>query len=465
MEVNKHTTGEKMTNLWDYSIDSKKHAVIKQDGNKYTYEQLYNDVFNLSNKIKSSDKKLILLLSNNNYQSLLGYLAVLRNNDAVMLINAELDENLIQTIIDSYKPEFIFGKTNHPEYCMFEENILKRTVETNYSIHQDLALLLSTSGTTGSIKFVRLSYANLMANAKSISEYLEITPEHRGCANLPMHYSYGLSIINSHLYSGATLLLTDESILSKGFWDFLENERATSLAGVPYTYQMLQRIGFHKMDLPHLRYFTQAGGRLNEKYVRLFGQYAADHKKNFYVMYGQTEATARISYVTPDQVLEKPTSIGKAIPDGRLFIETETNELVYEGPNVMMGYAESFLDLAKGDELYGQLHTGDLAEMDKDGYFYIKGRIKRFIKLFGLRLNLDDIENQIESTLNTNVVCVGTDDKLVIAIKNKEQEENIQDLIEKLYKLHRSAFRIKVVEEFPRLPNGKINYELLKDLV
>ncbi|URM33471.1 AMP-binding protein [Cytobacillus firmus] len=455
-----------MQSLWSLSTENKNRiAVIEQSGESYRYEQLQSDVLDVSFKIKSSRKQLVLILAENNYRSVANYLAVLQNGDAVMLLNADLEEQLLRTVIDSYQPAWILGDMDHVDYSEFKEGILKRKIEHGFDIHEDLALLLSTSGTTGSVKFVRLSHDNIVANACSISHYLEITPEERGMANLPMHYSYGLSVINSHLYAGATILLTSDSVLTKDFWAFMRNEKATSFAGVPYTYQMLQRIGFLKMDLPDIRYFTQAGGRLNEKLIRLFGEFAKEKGKKFYVMYGQTEATARISYLPHEFLLEKPASIGKAIPDGKLALDSETSELVYEGPNVMMGYAENFSDLAKGDELKGRLRTGDLADVDDDGFYYIKSRMKRFIKLFGLRLNLDDIEKQIETELHTQVVCVGSDDKMIVAIQSDEHKEKIQDLIENLYKLHRSAFRLKQIEEIPRLPNGKVNYEALKELV
>lgn len=182
-------------------------------------------------------------------------------------------------------------------------------------------------------------------------------------------------------------------------------------------------------------------------------------------MYGQTEAAPRISYVPPEEILNKIGSIGKAIPNGKLTIDEETGELIYEGPNVMLGYAKDFNDLARGDELHGKLHTGDIAEVDADGYFYIKGRMKRFIKLFGLRLNLDEIEKQLEKTLRKDVFCVGTDDKLFVVTDVMELKEEIKRLMEDLYKLHRSAFQVKVVEDIPRLANGKVNYVVLKEMM
>ncbi|MEK4146252.1 AMP-binding protein [Robertmurraya sp. FSL W8-0741] len=440
-------------------------AVVEQVGKAYTYSELQQDMERLQKKIRASYKQLILILAKNNYEYIVSYLAVLQNKDAVMLVNADLEESLLQTIIDSYQPAYIIGDVHHEDYKSIEAGILRRSVAPDYEIFQDVALLLSTSGTTGSLKFVKLSYENIAANAKSISEYLHLQTDDRGLVNLPIHYSYGISIINSHLHVGASILLTNDSIISKEFWKFVENEKATSLAGVPYTYQTLLRIGFQKMELPHLRYFTQAGGRLSEKLISVYAEYASRFAKKFYVMYGQTEAAPRISYVPPEEILNKIGSIGKAIPNGKLTIDEETGELIYEGPNVMLGYAKDFNDLARGDELHGKLHTGDIAEVDADGYFYIKGRMKRFIKLFGLRLNLDEIEKQLEKTLRKDVFCVGTDDKLFVVTDVMELKEEIKRLMEDLYKLHRSAFQVKVVEDIPRLANGKVNYVVLKEMM
>ncbi|MGS2778873.1 AMP-binding protein [Robertmurraya sp. GLU-23] len=452
--------------MWNLSHQNyKRVAIIFSNSQRYTYEELNKQILTFSLKIKAARKQLVLILTKNDFSSLMNYLAVLENQDTAMLVSADLDKELLYTIIDSYQPAYILGALSHKDYDEIEDGIYKREHQPSYVIHPEVSLLLSTSGTTGSLKFVKLSFDNILANAKSISEYLQISIEDRGMANLPMHYSYGLSIIHSHLYANASIILTDNSVLSKEFWELFKRERATSFSGVPYTYQMLHRIGFKNMSLPYLRYFTQAGGRLQEKHVRYFGEYALENGKQFFLMYGQTEATARISYLPPERVIDKPLSIGRAIPQGNLSLDQETSELIYEGPNVMLGYAKNWSDLSKGDEHNGKLRTGDIAEVDNEGFFYLKGRMKRFIKLYGLRLNLDDIEKQLEVSLEIEVICIGSDDKLVILIRTDEQQDRIYTLMEKLYRLHRSAISIKIIECIPRLPNGKVNYEQLKEWV
>lgn len=439
---------------------SERIAVITKE-RIYTYKQLAD----VSSKemFKSKQKEIILLLCKNTIEILSVYVAALNHGHTLMLLTNEINRNLLKNIVEQYKPKWIVGETEFVGYKQ-EGSILTRVEYYDYRVHPNLAVLLSTSGTTGSQKFVRLSYDNIRANAESIIEYLGIDENERAIMNLPMSYSYGMSIVNSHLLAGATVILTEESVMENNFWELVREQKATSLAGVPFTYQMLQRIGFIKMELPNLKTLTQAGGRLNEKLVKLFGEYAKQNDKRFFVMYGQTEASPRISYIPHDHVLEKAGSIGIAIPRGELSIDAETSELIYKGANVMMGYAECLSDLEKGDVMGGVLHTGDTATLDEDGYFTITGRMKRFIKLFGLRINLDEVEKKLEAEIHTPIASTGKDDKLVVALESEANVELVKISIERLYKLHRTAYVVKVLDQIPRFESGKIDYIKLKEL-
>lgn len=446
--------------FWEMKETNK--VAVRTMNDVYTYQQLHQKINLIC--FHSTKKEIVLLLCENTIEIVVVYLAALRSKQAVMLMSADTNKELLENIVQQYQPKWIIGKMSFEGYTK-NKLFAVREADIEASIHSDLAVLLSTSGTTGSQKFVRLSYDNIQSNAESIVEYLELNTDERTLMNLPMSYSYGMSIINSHLQVGASVLLTDESVMAKSFWAFVEEQKATSIAGVPFTYQMLQRIGFMKMNLPHLKTMTQAGGRLNEKLVRAFGEYAQVNDKRFFVMYGQTEASPRISYIPSERVLEKSGSIGIAIPGGELSIAEETDELIYTGANVMMGYAECLADLAKGDECGNVLCTGDTAEMDEDGYFTITGRMKRFIKLFGLRINLDDVEKKLEEQFQVSLACTGNDDKLAIVVESDEQVEAMKASIEELYKLHKSAFKVVVVEAIPRFTNGKTDYRVLKEAV
>lgn len=436
-----------------FNVTTDRVAVITAE-RTYTYQQLVCAPF------EEQEKQLILILCDGTVNMLSAYITAMNSKHAVMLLAADIHSELLASIIKNYTPYWIIGLSSWPQYKIDGERLV-RIQRTNVDIHEDLALLLSTSGTTGSQKFVRLSYDNLRANAQSIQQYLEIGEQERAVLNLPLSYSYGMSIVNSHLLAGAAIVLTNDSVLQKSFWSFIKEEKATSLAGVPFTYQMLQRVGFVKMDLPDLRVLTQAGGRLNEKLVRYFGEYAQQENKRFYVMYGQTEAAPRMSYIPASRVLDKAGSIGIPVPNGKLAIIDD--ELIYTGENVMLGYAETVKDLAKGDALHGILHTGDTATVDEEGYFTITGRLKRFIKLFGLRINLDDVEKKLEQRFQTPLACTGSDDKLIVAIEQAQFSDDIKKAIEELYHLHKTAFKVKVLD-IPHFSNGKTDYTTLKEL-
>ncbi|WP_107840300.1 AMP-binding protein [Metasolibacillus meyeri] len=438
-----------------FNLENHNLAIITTQ-QKYHYNEIPSIEF------IHSKKQLILILCQNTIDVLTAYVSGLNSGHSVMLLSADINSELLNDIVNKYKPYWIVGLERYEGYTS-NFNKLVREIEINVEIHSDLAILLSTSGTTGSQKFVRLSYSNIRANAQSIIEYLEISEQECAVMNLPLSYSYGMSIVNSHLLAGASILLTDMSVMEKPFWELVKEHKATSLAGVPFTYQMLHRVGFMKMDLPHLKVLTQAGGRLNEKFVQAFGEYAKEHSKRFYIMYGQTEAAPRMSYIPYDKVLEKSGTIGIAIPAGQLSVEGELNELVYRGANVMMGYAECLADLAKGDEMQGVLHTGDTATVDEEGYFTITGRIKRFIKLFGLRINLDEVEKKLEEAFHIPLACTGSDDKLIVAIEQESAMQHVKEAIESLYKLHKTAYKVVLLDAIPRFANGKTDYTTLKE--
>jgi acyl-coenzyme A synthetase/AMP-(fatty) acid ligase len=262
--------------------------------------------------------------------------------------------------------------------------------------------------------------------------------------------------------------MTDDSIITRPFWDMFNSHNATSFSGVPFTYEMLLKTRLLKKDLPSLTVMTQAGGKLAPEKVKEIAEYARDNNISFYVMYGQTEATARISYLPPEANLGKPDSIGIAIPGGELSLRdtngvpiTESGidgELIYRGPNVMQGYAEGADDLKNGDDLKGILATGDVARMDDDGYFYITGRLKRFIKIFGNRVNLDEVELFLRSS-GYPAACGGEDDSLCIATTDRDSEEAIKKAIVARYGFHHSAVAVTTVPEIPRNSSGKILYQ------
>ena len=371
-------------------------------------------------------------------------------------------KDMIDSLISTYQPEYIW------------DGEFKKTGLKGGAINEEIALCLTTSGSTGSPKLVKLSERNIISNAESIASYLKISAQERPVTALPMYYSFGLSVINSHLISGATILLTDKTYVQREFWNFVKEYQATSISGVPYMYEILKRLRFFRMDLPYLKTMTQAGGKLNKELAKEYSNFAIQSGKKFYIMYGQTEATARMSYLPWEKAYDKYASIGIAIPggnfslidaNGHTIIEPETDgELVYRGPNVSLGYAECRTDLATGDINHGVLHTGDIARMDADGYYYITGRLKRFVKIWGNRCNLDAME-QLVKTICTNCAIVGVDDKITIFITLCGLESQIITFLAKRTGLNAKAFEVKVIDEIPKSTSGKIQYPELQKLI
>ena len=294
-------------------------------------------------------------------------------------------------------------------------------------------------------------------------EYLPINASYVTPLNLPVFYSYGLSVLTSNSLRGGKIVCTNDDVLKKGFWESFQKYGYTSFAGVPFVYEMLDRIGFTKKEYPSLKYFTQAGGKLQDPLVKKYGEYAIQHQIKFYVMYGQTEATARMSYLLPNDTLNKIGSIGKPIPNGTFIIDEETNELCYKGSNIFGGYVQIANDLSS----YNQeeiLRTGDIAKVDDDGFYFITGRLKRFTKLFGNRINLDEVESLVAKQFNGHIKCIGFNDSQLIIFTNEKEIELdiIAKFISSELKLHISVIKHKFVDEIPLTANGKINYtELL----
>ncbi len=418
-----------------FGIDTYKEriAIIADDGTRLMYCELAERVAARAKELQRG--VLQFCLCTNTIESIVEYLACLEAGAPVVMLDASKDTEMIANLRQIYKP----GET---------------------TCHPDLAVCLTTSGSTGSPKLVRLTKRNILANAESIAEYLQIDENERPITMLPMYYSYGLSIINSHLLKGATILLTASTFAQREFWNFLRENEATSMSGVPYTWEMLRRLRFMRMDLPSVRTMTQAGGKLNAEIALEYIRWAKGVNKQFIVMYGQTEATARMSYLPWEKAEEKYASIGVAIPGGT-FSLAEDGELIYQGENVSMGYAECTADLMKGDENHGVLHTGDMARMDEDGFYYITGRKKRFVKVWGNRCNLDQVE-QLVKPITTTCACAGVDDHITVFVTKEGLEKEIKDLLASKTGLNPIAFTVRVIEAIPVKDSGKIDYSLLQ---
>ncbi len=424
-------------------------------------------------------RRLMLVETRNDLRTLVHYLGGLCAGHVVIPVPAGRDHSAIL-------------KTYDPELIVDADGVHRRHRGGRRHLHDDLSLLLSTSGSTGSPKLVRLSRTNLIANAAAIADYLDIGSTDRAATTLPMSYCYGLSVIHSHLLRGAGLILSEHSVVDDEFWQLFRAHRGTTFAGVPHTFEMLEHVGFEAMHLPSLRYLTQAGGRMSPQRVQRFARLGESRGWQLFVMYGATEATARMAYLPPDLASTRPTAIGRPIPGGSFSIEpldgvdtdqpvgdqpagdhpdgllwtADSGELVYHGPNVMLGYAESPADLALGRTV-DRLRTGDIARRCPDGLYEVLGRSSRFAKLFGLRVDLQRLETTLHEQ-GVEALCTADENDLIVAATGTPTDsldiERVRHAAAAAAGIPSGAVRMVPVGELPRLPSGKPDYQAVRRL-
>jgi len=407
-----------------------------------------------------AERRLVLIAGANTVESVVTYLAAITAGHVVLLAPSG-DTLTVEAMVAAYDPDVVAGPGGR-----WEPQV--RRQGSRHDLHPDLALLLSTSGSTGSPKLVRLSHDNLRSNAAAIADYLGIRGTDRAITSLPLHYCYGLSVLHSHLLRGAGIVLTDLSVADPAFWQLFTTHRATTFAGVPHTFELLERVGFADMDLPSLRYVTQAGGRLAPERVVRFAVLGRRRGWDLFVMYGQTEATARIAYLPPDLATSHPGSIGVPVPGGSLRIdpvpgldEAGLGELVYTGRNVMLGYAEGPADLRRGPTVT-ELRTGDLAKPVANGMFEVVGRLNRFVKVSGLRVDLHQVEAALEG--HATASCASIDDELVVVVEGRPDTERIRRRAAAAAGLPPCAVRVVTVDSLPRLASGKPDHRAVTEL-
>ena len=463
-----------------------KGALRDQHGCFWTYGQLREEISQMQSAMPS--RCLAFVLCENSAGSLLGYLAMVEAGIVPVMLSKELNEELLVKLCDIYRPALIwlpscevdskvqalgigFGQQNVLyERCGY---LLLRTDNKAYPLNDLLSLCLSTSGSTGSPKLVRYTRDNLEANARNVALAFEWTPDERAFADLGMQYTMGLNVINTHLYAGAEVLLCDSNPMSGEYWDFLEKTKATNITGVPFSYEIFHRLLITRKDLPNLRTFAEGGGRLSDDRFEEFAQYARTSGKRFIATFGTTETAARMSYLPAGYACEKTGSIGMPIPGGEMYLlDAEGNridtlvaegELVYKGPNVTMGYARCKEDLALGDVWQGTYRTGDLARRDANGFYYITGRLGRFVKLLGHRISLDECERLIQSALDIDCACVGDDSAIVVFCEDESQLDECTMVLQDKIGIRPSQCQVVHIDVIPRTESGKKKYAELHE--
>lgn len=432
------------------------------EGRTLTYAELRDRVTRRRSSL-GEVRRLVMVAARNALEPVVTYLAALEGGHPVLLVPADDSEATRRhraSLIERFDPDVI------AEDSAEGWTLRERRPGSRHEFHPELAVLASTSGSTGSPKLVRLSGENIRSNAAAIAQYLSLTPADRAATTLPLQYCYGLSVLNSHLLSGASLVLGDHSVADDAFWRTARAHRVTSFAGVPYTFELLEARGFTGDELPSLRYLTQAGGRMAPDAVRRFARLGEQHGFELFVMYGQTEATARMAYLPPELAATHAGTIGRPVPGGAFHIDAvdgaATGELVYRGPNVMMGYAHTPADFASGPSVT-ELRTGDVARLRTDGLYEIVGRMSRFVKVFGLRLDLDRVEHLLaEEGMEVRAASAG--ERLLLFATSDRVALRARERAASLLGIPAHAIGAHAVAEFPRTANGKRDYSALVGL-
>lgn len=441
----------------------------------------YQEILDLSLKQKKilSKKPFLFIIATNSFYPIITYISSILNNHKLILVDSKMNFDELIKLIRVYKPSHIVSPEHYKNKSQFQKfKVLDLAfnyviLKTNYldqKINNKISILLPTSGSMGSPKFAMLSNKNIKRNADDIIKYLDINLNDRAITSMPFSYSYMLSILNTHLEKGASVYISENSIMQREFWTNLKRNKITSLSGIPYMYNFFLKLGLNKIYCKSLKTFTQAGGNLDKKSKERIINFCKSKKMKFIVMYGQTEASPRISYLDWKYALKKNGSIGKNIKSTKMWIENENGkkinksgmigEIIFKGDNVFIGYAYNREDLKKKNYKKKILKTGDLGYFDKDGFFYITGRSKRIAKVFGVRIALEELERKMKKHGHV-VVCKNIANKIKIYYEKKYKKNSIIKLANHFTGQNKNIFECNVIDKIPRTSFGKIDYSKL----
>lgn len=441
-------------------IDPEKPALLDDASDDWiTYRELARQAAHWASRLES-ERGLVFLYARNDIDSVGALMGALAAGHAVALFDPNLPADARAELAEKYRPTWVIGP---------DSGALTHPAGTG-PLHPDVDVLLSTSGSTGSAKLVRLTQQAVETNAASIAQVLHIDDQDVAAGYLPLHYSYGLSVLTSHLVSGARIRLTESGVTSREFWPAMRLADITHMPGVPFHHQIMLKLGLGRLKLPNLRVLTQAGGAMDSELRWQAYNFMQETGGRFFVMYGQTEASPRMTTLQHDEFHLAPQSCGTALPGCRIEVaDPDSNgqgEIIFHGPSVMLGYAESRSDLGRDDEMGGRLPTGDIGFLDDAGRLTLTGRVKRAAKLYGLRINLDEVEALTNTFGATAVTQHG--ELLVVHVTTTDDsaaDATLKDTI--LARLHErftippSSYEIRFVAAIPRTERGKTDYAAL----
>lgn len=445
-------------------------AIADDKGNKITYKALLNEAEILSAYIE--ERSIVFILCDHHIETVKFLYEVFCINRIPLLLSSDINEELFIKLIEKYKPNYIYCKNkykikkyNFIKKIKLDNHILFKTGTKKHKVSPDLALLLSTSGTTGSEKLVKLSYDNLLDNIKHASQKLNVKSGQKGITPLPLNHIYGLDFCFWHWYCGATLMITEESILSNKFQEFYVNQKINNFAATPYVYKILHKIRFWDANkIENLHFAMSAGEQMSRDDQK---ELVSIMENKFWISYGQTECSYMITAMNFEKENMKLGSVGKALENMELTIDNKSGELIVKSKSVCMGYTNCIAQLAKGDENHGIIHTGDQVYVDNDGCIYLRGRLTRYVKVLGKRVCLDDVERYLEENYrNLDVACIGVDNQIIIFYTNFEAilEKEIPMLLDRVMRIPHKFISCNYLIEIPRSDTGKIRYAELEEI-
>ena len=470
---------------------------VTGDQGTLTYPEFVKKLENLSSVIynRYGTRKKFLLMADNTPFFIISYLSIIYSGNIAVLVETRISKKDLTGIIDSSSLTAAFVQKKYSNnfegsgVALIDETIIDENSDNLFlnpppaMQEDDLAVIIFTSGSTGTKKGVMLTHKNLIANTCSIIDYLTLDETDRICVVLPFFYCYGASLLHTHLRVGGSVVLNQKPFLGSINKD-IDTYACTGFAGVPSTYQILMnKTLFLQQKFPSLRYFTQAGGQLPNRYITLLAD--TFPQKKVFVMYGATEATARLSYLPADLVMCKMGSIGKGIPGVTLAVLDEnglpvqpgkTGEIAARGDNIMKGYyqdPEGTAAVIKN----GWLYTGDLATIDDEGFIFVVGRSKNIIKSGGYRISPNEIENEILSCEKfKGCVVYGIPDEImgeavvaVIQVPNTVDPSDLKSEVlthcNKRLPSYKVPKKIFFIDEFPLNSSNKLDMARLKEMV
>lgn len=443
-------------------------AIADDKGNRITYMELVDNSFKIEKYIE--ERCFIFLLCDHQIETMEFLFEILLLNRVALLLPFDISGELLENLISIYSPQYIYCNKNHEVCDKYQwkrelvNHILLSTNKKKYEIHSDIAVLLSTSGTTGSPKLVKLSYTNLCKNAEYICSHLDIQKGQKALSPLLASYVYGLNFCIWHWHCGATLLVTDEIVLSKRFEEFYMKEKVNNFAGTPFIYQMMQKIRFWDAEkLEYLHWSTCAGSQLPEKDQNFM---ASTLGEKFWILYGQSESTGVVAGMRFGINEIRSGTVGRTFGDIKATVDDITKELLLKSNEVIsMGYVNNIEQMREGDKSQEILHTGDRANIDKDGYIYLRGRMSRYVKVLDKRIDLDDVEKYLNSKLSgREFVCVGEDNHILVfsTLDSDSLNQEIPILLDRYMKIPCSFITCVYIKDIPRNSAGKISYAELR---